>query len=89
MEATHRSNETPSLLILAAREWPEVRDSRDPRRLQRFELHFAGTYYAEEAHELRQAIEAAEGDAAKPCISRGRRLSNPGSALVISMRRPR
>jgi hypothetical protein len=49
-----------SLLALAAQEWPAARDSRDPRRLQRFEQHFAGTYYAEEARELREAIEAAD-----------------------------
>lgn len=42
----------------AAQAWPDVRDSRDPARLLRFERHFAGTYFAEEARELREAIES-------------------------------
>jgi formylglycine-generating enzyme required for sulfatase activity len=46
------------LIALAAREWPAVRDSRDPQRLARFERHFAGTYHAEEARVLREEIEA-------------------------------
>jgi hypothetical protein len=46
-----------SLLALAAQEWPAARDSGDPRRLRRFEQQFAGTYYAQEACELREAIE--------------------------------
>jgi formylglycine-generating enzyme required for sulfatase activity len=46
------------LMALAAREWPAVRDSRDPKRLGRFERHFARTYYAEEARALREEIEA-------------------------------
>ena len=45
-------------LALAAREWPVVRDSRDPQRLERFERGFPGTFYAEEARALRQEIEA-------------------------------
>src|SRR5262249_6347104 len=58
--AEARSNSEPhSLLALAAQEWPSVRDSGDLRRLLRFERHFAGTYYEEEARELREAIEAA------------------------------
>jgi formylglycine-generating enzyme required for sulfatase activity len=48
------------LVTLAAQEWPAVRDSADPRRLARFEQHFAGTYYAAEARALREDIEAAE-----------------------------
>jgi formylglycine-generating enzyme required for sulfatase activity len=56
-----RSNgDQHSLLALAAEAWPAVRDSGDPRRLLRFEQHFARTYYAEEARELREAIEAAD-----------------------------
>ncbi len=51
-----------SALAVAAAEWPTVRDSRDLRRLQRFEQHFVGTYYADEARELREAL-AAEGTA--------------------------
>jgi formylglycine-generating enzyme required for sulfatase activity len=34
-----------------------VRDSADPQRLERFERHFAGTFYAEEARALRVAQE--------------------------------
>jgi formylglycine-generating enzyme required for sulfatase activity len=51
------NSDRQSLLALAAQEWPGARDSGDPRRLLRFEQHFAGTYYAEEARELREAIE--------------------------------
>jgi formylglycine-generating enzyme required for sulfatase activity len=59
--AEPRSNgEQHSLLVVAAQEWPAIRDSGDPRRLLRFEQHFAGTYYAEEARELREAIEVAD-----------------------------
>src|ERR1700719_3084289 len=43
-----------SLLAFAAEAWPAVRDCGDPRRLLRFEQHFARTYYAEEARELRE-----------------------------------
>jgi internalin A len=46
------------LIVLAGREWPAVRDSADPSRLERFEKHFAGTYWAEEARVLREAIQA-------------------------------
>jgi formylglycine-generating enzyme required for sulfatase activity len=46
------------LIALAAREWPAVRDSRDPQRLERFERGFPGTFYAEEARARRQEIEA-------------------------------
>jgi formylglycine-generating enzyme required for sulfatase activity len=46
------------LIAIAAREWPAVRDSADVMRLARFERHFAGTYYAEEARVIREAIEA-------------------------------
>ena len=46
------------LLIIAAQEWPAVRDSRDIARLRRFEASFAGTYYAGEAQALREALEA-------------------------------
>jgi formylglycine-generating enzyme required for sulfatase activity len=49
------NGEQHSRVALAAQEWPFVRDSGDPRRLLRFEKHFAGTYYAEEARELREA----------------------------------
>jgi formylglycine-generating enzyme required for sulfatase activity len=49
-----------SLLALAAQEWPAARDSGDRRRLWRFERQFAGTYYAEQARELREEIEAAD-----------------------------
>jgi formylglycine-generating enzyme required for sulfatase activity len=48
----------PPLAVLAAQEWPAVRDRRDPARLRRFAQHFAGTWYAEEALELAEAIEA-------------------------------
>jgi hypothetical protein len=48
------------LIALAAREWPSVRDSNDVSKLQRFEKHFAGTWYADEARELRQALETAK-----------------------------
>ena len=46
------------LLMIAAQEWPVVRDSRDIARLRRFEASFAGTYYAGEAHALCEALEA-------------------------------
>jgi formylglycine-generating enzyme required for sulfatase activity len=46
------------LIALAAREWPAVRDSDDPQRLERFERGFPGTFYAEEARAQRQKIEA-------------------------------
>ena len=42
---------------LAAREWPNVRDSGDIKRLRRFELQFAGTHYADEARILRDVLE--------------------------------
>ncbi len=45
------------LMPFAAREWPAVRDSKDVQRLERFERHFAGTFYAEEARALREVIE--------------------------------
>jgi hypothetical protein len=47
------------LMVMAAREWPTVRDSADPQRLERFERYFAGTFYAEEAGALRERIEPA------------------------------
>jgi hypothetical protein len=47
------------LAALAGREWPSVRDSRDISKLRRFEKHFAGTWYADEARELRRAAENA------------------------------
>jgi TIR domain/Sulfatase-modifying factor enzyme 1 len=46
------------LMALAAREWPAVRDSADPQRLERFERHFAGTFHAEEARARREEIKA-------------------------------
>jgi formylglycine-generating enzyme required for sulfatase activity len=46
------------LTVLAGREWTAVRDSMDPQRLERFERHFAGTFYAEEARALREGITA-------------------------------
>ena len=46
-----------SFYEIAAKEWPAVRDSADPRRLRRFEEHFAGTWFAAEARDLREAIE--------------------------------
>jgi formylglycine-generating enzyme required for sulfatase activity len=46
------------LIALAAREWPAVRDSADPQRLERFERGFPGTFYAEEARARQQEIEA-------------------------------
>jgi hypothetical protein len=49
-----------NLMALAAQEWPAVRDSGDVDRLRRFELHFAGTYYAGEARVLRDTLEAQE-----------------------------
>jgi formylglycine-generating enzyme required for sulfatase activity len=49
----------PSPLAIAAKEWPGVRDSGDVTRLLRFEKHFPGTWYAEEAKELREKLEAA------------------------------
>jgi hypothetical protein len=55
---TQPQRQSETLLTIAAREWPLVRDSRDAARLLRFEQHFAGTYYAGEAHELRAAVEA-------------------------------
>ena len=45
------------LIAIAAREWPNVRDSGDINRLRRFELHFGGTYYADEARILCDALE--------------------------------
>ena len=55
------------LWMLAAQEWPAVRDSRDIARLRRFEASFTGTYYAGEAQALREAIEAElQTDKAKP-----------------------
>src|SRR5262252_1515791 len=56
----HVNSERHTLVALAAQEWPAVRDSGDPRRLLRFEKHFAGTHYAEEARELREAVEATD-----------------------------
>jgi hypothetical protein len=47
-----------NLMAIAAEEWPDVRDRRDINRLRRFELHFRGTYYADEARILRDALEA-------------------------------
>jgi formylglycine-generating enzyme required for sulfatase activity len=47
-----------ALMALAAQEWPAVRDSADPRRLERFERGFPGTFYADEARALREKIEA-------------------------------
>ena len=44
--------------MIAAQEWPSVRDSRDIARLRRFEAAFAGTYYAGEAQALREVLEA-------------------------------
>jgi hypothetical protein len=46
-----------NLIAIAAREWPNVRDSGDINRLRRFELHFGGTYYADEARILCDALE--------------------------------
>jgi trigger factor len=45
-------------LLIAAQEWPAVRESRDITRLKRFEAFFAGTFYAVEAQALREALEA-------------------------------
>ncbi len=51
-------NNGHELMVLAAREWPAVRDSGDPQRLERFERDFAETtFFAEEARRLRQKIE--------------------------------
>jgi formylglycine-generating enzyme required for sulfatase activity len=44
------------LVAQAFREWPSVCDSRDPQRLESFERHFSGTFYAEEARNLRETI---------------------------------
>jgi formylglycine-generating enzyme required for sulfatase activity len=52
--ADHRNE----VMALAGREWPAVRDSKDLQRLERFERHFAGTFYAEEARALRGNLEA-------------------------------
>jgi formylglycine-generating enzyme required for sulfatase activity len=57
-EPKTRKNGGNGLLMIAAREWPAVRDSRDIARLRRFEASFAGTYYAGEAQALREALEA-------------------------------
>ena len=46
------------LLMIAAQEWPAVRDSGDIARLRRFEASFAGTYHSGEAQALREALEA-------------------------------
>ena len=43
---------------LAAAEWDRIRDTSDIDRLVRFEKHFAGTYYAEEAASRRLELEA-------------------------------
>jgi formylglycine-generating enzyme required for sulfatase activity len=51
--------------MLAAQEWPAARESRDIARLRRFEVAFAGTYYAGEARVLREALEAANARLAK------------------------
>jgi formylglycine-generating enzyme required for sulfatase activity len=50
-------------MMLASREWPAVRDSADPQRLERFERYFAGTFHAEEARALRERIEAEAAEA--------------------------
>src|SRR5215831_16775349 len=47
-----------ALTAIAAQEWPAVRDSADPQRLERFERGFPGTFYADEARALREEIEA-------------------------------
>jgi formylglycine-generating enzyme required for sulfatase activity len=46
------------LMTFAAREWPDVRDSKDLQRLTSFEKYFAGTFYAGEARLLIERIEA-------------------------------
>jgi formylglycine-generating enzyme required for sulfatase activity len=46
------------LMTFAAREWPDVRESRDLQRLASFETYFAGTFYAGEARLLIERIEA-------------------------------
>jgi hypothetical protein len=54
------------LMTFAAREWPDVRDSRDLERLASFEKHFAGTFYAGEARLLIERIRAERRVAAPP-----------------------
>ena len=49
-----------SLMTIAAREWPMARDSRDVETLQSFELHFPGTYFADQARTLRRTLEIAQ-----------------------------
>jgi formylglycine-generating enzyme required for sulfatase activity len=50
------------ILMIAAQEWPAVRDSCDIARLKRFEAAFAGTWHAGEAQALREELEAAAAE---------------------------
>jgi hypothetical protein len=47
-------------MSIAAREWPGARDGRDIETLQSFELHFPGTYFADQARALRRTLERAQ-----------------------------
>ena len=74
----------PAHLTLAAQEWPSVRDSRDPRRLARFEQHFAGTYFADEARALREEIEAEQQRVAKVAeVQKEREQSYRSKGLIF------
>jgi formylglycine-generating enzyme required for sulfatase activity len=76
---------THELMALAAREWPAVRDSADPQRLESFERHFAGTFYAEEARARREEIaaEVRQRDAARKQKAEERRLRAEGRIPVL------
>ena len=50
-------NASERLMTMAAHEWPAARESRDIETLRSFELHFAGTYFADQARVLRRMIE--------------------------------
>jgi hypothetical protein len=63
--ATAATDPRQVLVAVAAQQWPATRDSNDPSRLRRFEEHFPDTYFAIEARQLREAIEAGDGQAVK------------------------
>jgi formylglycine-generating enzyme required for sulfatase activity len=65
--------------VLAAHEWPRVRESADPERLRRFEHHFSGTFYAEEARLLRERIVAGRIPVLVDSRNNGTRWLSPGA----------
>jgi hypothetical protein len=86
LDATPRSNdEMPSFLMLAAREWPAVRDSGDRHRLLRFAQHFVGTYSRTRRRSCeRQSKRRIELAWHRRQSSRCRRRSSPALGLGIS-----